>query len=70
MAIAKHEDIERWIAFGKVKGATHVISVCDTFSHCDYPVYVMPGENLDDKKSKYNRKDMQKINEVISLMEV
>ena len=40
---AKKEAIERWIKDAKEKGATHIISVCDTFEWEDYPVHVYPG---------------------------
>lgn len=39
------DDIRAWLSEGKRKGATHVIILCDTFDYCDYPVYVMPGQN-------------------------
>lgn len=38
------DDIRGWLAEGKRQGATHMIVVCDTFDHGDFPVYVMPGE--------------------------
>lgn len=37
---ATMEDIKRWKAEAKQRGATHIISVCDTFDHDDYPVMV------------------------------
>lgn len=64
---ATKQDVKRWIDSGKDAGATHLISVCDTFDHDDYPVYVMPGEDLNEIKSRYDGKDMQRINEVIEL---
>ena len=64
---ASAEDVGRWVEDGRTRGATHLISVCDTFDWDDYPVYVMPGENLEDKKKEYDSKSMQKINEVIVL---
>ena len=66
MAATKQE-VDRWIEIGKKKGATHIISVCDTFDYEDYPVFVMPNENIEEEKKKYNRVNMQKINEVIEL---
>lgn len=62
---ATREDVDRWIATAKAKGETHIISVCDTFDYDDYPVYVLPGEDLEEKKKEYNQVNMQKINEVI-----
>lgn len=60
-------DVERWFKEGKKKNATHIISVCDTFDWDDYPIYVMKGENLEQKKKQYDGVNMQKINEVIKL---
>jgi hypothetical protein len=62
-----HEDIARWLKEGKAKGATHLIVVCDTFDHDDYPVYVMPGENARAKEAEYNGKSMQRVHEVVAL---
>jgi hypothetical protein len=59
-------DIREWLTRGKDKGATHMIVVCDTFDHEDYPVYVMPGEVARDKHAEYNGKDMQRVMEVYS----
>lgn len=61
------EDIRRWLERGKDQGATHLIVVCDTFDHDDYPVFVMPNENVRDKEAEYNGKNMQRIMEVYSL---
>jgi len=61
------EDRDRWIATGRERGATHIIVACDTFEYDDYPVYVMPGEDLEEKKAKYNGVNMQMIMEVIDL---
>lgn len=64
---ANRKDVDRWIATAKEKGASHIISVCDTFDWDDYPVYVMPDEDLDEKKKEYDNVNMQKINEVITI---
>ena len=40
------KDIRGWLHRGKEKGATHVLVVCDTFDHSDYPVFVMLGQNV------------------------
>lgn len=37
-------EIKGWIDEASSAGATHLIVVCDTFDHEDYPVLVMPGE--------------------------
>lgn len=64
---ASPEDVKRWIKTAKEHGFTHIISVCDTFDWDDYPVYVLPGDDLEKKKAKYDGVNMQKINEVIEI---
>lgn len=38
------ELIADWFDRGVSKGATHMLVVCDTFDHTDYPVYAMTDE--------------------------
>ena len=38
-------DIVEWFQEGLKQGATHLLVVCDTFDHEDFPKYVMPGED-------------------------
>lgn len=64
---ATEKDIERWIQTAKKKKAKYIISVCDTFEYSDYPVYVMPTDNLEEMKKKYDNKNMQSINEIITI---
>jgi len=64
---ATTEDIKRWREYAKGLGATHIISVCDTFDHDDYPVYVMPNEDVSVRAAKYNGQNMQRINEIIEI---
>lgn len=64
---ATAEDVKRWVAEATRKGATHVVSVCDTFEYDDYPVYVMPGDDLEKIKAKYDGVNMQRINETITI---
>jgi len=66
MATAK-QDIKEWLLRGKKEGATHVIVVCDTFEYDDYPVMVMPKDNIVEKIEEYNGKNMQRIMEVYNL---
>jgi len=40
---ATYLDISAWFNKGVHEGATHMIVVCDTYDHEDYPVYVKPG---------------------------
>lgn len=63
------QEASKWAVEGLIKGATHVIIVCDTFSHEDYPVYVMPGEDADEVAKKYSPSagNMQQVHEVIPI---
>ena len=49
------------------KGATHMIVVCDTFDHDDYPVYVKKGQHVREIEAEYNGKNMQCVMEVYNL---
>lgn len=59
--------VEGWIQQGVAEGATHVISVCDTFDYVDYPVYVYHNQDINEKKKQYDGTNMQRINEIIDL---
>lgn len=61
---ATRQDIRDWIAEGIEKGATHVIIMCDTFDHENYPSYIMPGE---DPKEKRSFENMQRPDECYDL---
>lgn len=61
------EEIRNWLHRAKSNGATHVIVVCDTFDHEDYPVEVKPGEDVRKMHNDYSKKDMQRIMEVYNL---
>lgn len=56
--------IRGWITVGQRAGATHMIIVCDTFSHEDYPVFVGESEDVRKKADEYDHRNMQKIMEV------
>lgn len=64
---ASYEDVERWKREAKEKGATHIVSVCDTYDWDDYPVYVMPGEDSSEIADKYRSSSMQRVNEIITI---
>lgn len=66
MATTKN-DIREWLERGKTQDATHVIVVCDTFDHGDYPVMVKSGQDPREIYDKYNGKDMQRVMEVYKL---
>ena len=59
--------IKGWIEVAKRRGATHIINVCDTFDCEDYPVYVMPKDNLNEKLGESRDADMQTINGIIDV---
>lgn len=66
---ATYDQVQEWIVDGKSNGATHLISVCDTFGWDDYPVYVYPEDDLKEVMAAYSGVRMQTINEVIELIE-
>ena len=61
------DDIRRWLERGKEEKSTHLIVVCDTWDHEDYPVFVSPEENVYEVVNGYNGKDMQRVMEVYNL---
>ncbi len=63
------DDIKEWFKRGvKDKShPTHLLVVCDTFEHDDYPVYVKPDEDVHEKAGKYNGTNMQVLMEVYHL---
>ena len=60
------QDLKEWFERGRKDEATHMIVVCDTFDHEDYPVFVKKGESVHDKIKYYNGPNMQRIMEVYS----
>lgn len=61
------EEIRSWLKEGQRKGASHVIVVCDTYDHEDYPVFVMPEQDVRKCYDGYNGKQMQRVMEVYAL---
>ncbi len=61
------EDIRGWINRGQEQNATHLIVVCDTFEHDDYPVFVSDKENVREVYEEYNNKNTQRVMEVYNL---
>lgn len=61
------DDVRDWFKEGISKRATHLIVVCDTYDYEDYPVYVMPDQDVREEESNYNRVNLQKIMEVYNL---
>ncbi|MEW6261505.1 MAG: hypothetical protein AB1641_00380 [Thermodesulfobacteriota bacterium] len=64
---ATRRDIEGWLAQAKEMGASHVIVVYDAFDYHDYPVYVMPGQDVREKFKELDGVNMQRVMEVYSL---
>lgn len=61
-------DIREWVERGKKEGATHVLIVCDTYDHDDYPVFVLKHEDVRTKAAPYERgENMSRLMEVYSL---
>jgi hypothetical protein len=60
-------ELKAWFEELEKAGATHMIVVCDTFDWDDYPVPVMPHEDVFEVEAKYDGKNMQKIMEVYKI---
>ena len=61
------EDISLWFDHGRNQKATHLIVVCDTYDHEDYPVYVKSTEDVRQVFAHYSGPNMQKVMEVYNL---
>ncbi len=61
------QDISSWFDQGVKKKATHLIVVCDTFDHEDYPVYAANEAEASKKYTEYNGPNMQRVMEVYDL---
>lgn len=64
---AQRAEIREWFLRGVKEKATHMIVVCDTFDHEDYPVFVKSNEDVRARESEYNGKNMQRVMEVYNL---
>jgi hypothetical protein len=64
---AARDEIRAWFEEGVKQGATHMIVVCDTFDHDDYPVFVAEGEDVRKMAASYDGKEMQRVMEVYKL---
>ncbi len=61
-------DIRRWLRDAETKGSTHVIVVCDTYDHEDYPVFVTATtQEALDRKIAESSGSMQRIMEVYAM---
>lgn len=61
------DKLRAWLLEGKAQGATHVIIVCDTFDHEDFPVYVKADQDVRKFFDEWSNKQMHKVMEVYSL---
>lgn len=62
------EEIRDWLKTGIQKNATHVIIMCDTFDHEDYPVYISKDQDIKQEYEKRaNGTNMQRVMEVYNL---
>lgn len=43
---ANYSEIKNWVYTAKDKGCTHLIIGCDTFDYDNYPIYVMPEDDI------------------------
>lgn len=43
--VTRHGVVE-WLHTAVEKGASHLIVACDTFDYTDYPIYVMPEQDV------------------------
>lgn len=66
---ATRQDISSWFDAGVAKKATHMIVVCDTYDHEDYPVYVSSNESVHKVYEAHNEVNMQRVMEVYSFSE-
>lgn len=59
------QDISKWFDDGVAKGATHLVVICDTFDHEDYPKYADSERHA--RRIKRNPGSMQRVMEVYLL---
>lgn len=61
------QQLTAWFNAGVSHEATHMIVVCDTFDHSDYPVYVTADQNPRVEAAKRDGRNMQQVMEVYDL---
>lgn len=64
MARTTREDIQGWLNEAQRKGATHMVVACDTFSYEDYPIYVLPNQDVHRVVADHSGQNMQTVMEV------
>lgn len=65
------QEISAWFDEGvkNPEKPTHMMIVCDTFSHEDFPIYVKQTENIQEVYKKNDGPNMQRVMEVYKLTE-
>ncbi len=67
MSAATRQEISTWFDRGVERGATHMIIVCDTYDHDDYPVFAFGDAEALANHEQHNGKNMQRVMEVYDL---
>lgn len=65
---ASRADIDRWIESAIAAECEFIISVCDTYEWDDYPVYCKDKNELILCYDQYDGVNMNKINEIIQII--
>lgn len=61
------DQIRDWLDKGKENGARYMLVVYDSWDHEDYPVYVMPENNLPEVCNRIHGHNMERIMECYDL---
>ena len=64
---ATRDEISNWFDRGVAQKATHMIVVCDTFDHEDYPCFANGDADAIEQHGYYDGKNMQRVMEVYDL---
>ena len=64
---ATKDEISSWFDRGVAQKATHLIVVCDTYDHDDYPCFANGDADVIEKHGYYDGKNMQRVMEVYDL---
>ncbi len=62
-------DLKQWVLKPRDPSARWVIIACDTYDHDNYPIYVGPDENIQEKAAEVRAQNMTKIDEIYDLHE-
>lgn len=49
------ENLAIWLHEGKNKGAVHLMVFLNASSHTYFPIYIMPNENLNQKRREFEK---------------